>query len=288
MLKVLPATLTCKVVSAHIGDTRVAVVDCPGFNDTYRSPTEILQEIARILCTQSVLSKSLRLKGILYLHSLEKTRMEGSDVDALRTFQELVGEAALPHVVLVSTMWGKFRGQKNVAFNREAELRDKFWKTMIGKGSQVDRFDGDTASAQGLVSQLIKKDDVVLALQDELISGEKELNQTSAGASLAPYQERDENEIRRELKELSAQIEAEKNKSLRAAIQYDKAIAEAKNARILSNKTQLQSRVGVDTKKTLANYQRGHNWRGDLQLFCSVLGFGLTTVLPMAGACVVM
>jgi len=89
--------------------TKVAVVDCPGFNDTYRSSTEILEEIARILCAQSILNKSLRLKGILYLHSLEKTRMEGSDMDALRTFQELVGEAALPHVVLVSTMWGNFQ-----------------------------------------------------------------------------------------------------------------------------------------------------------------------------------
>lgn len=30
--------------------------------------------------------------------------VEGSDMDALRTFQELVGEAAFLHVVFVSTM----------------------------------------------------------------------------------------------------------------------------------------------------------------------------------------
>lgn len=283
--------MTCKVVTAHLGDTKVAVVDCPGFNDTYRSPTEILKEIAGILCTQSILNKSLRLKGILYLHSLEKSKMEGSDVDVLRMFQELVGEAALPHVVFVSTMWGKFQPDEKVtAFNREAELRDKFWKSMIGKGSQVDRFDGDTASAQGLISQVIKKEDVVLAIQHELLTDEKKLNQTSAGALVVPYLDRDEDEIRRELKELSAQIQAENNKALRAAIQHDKAIADARNARTLLNKAQLDTRVGVDTRKTLADYKKSHNWRGDLQLFCSVLGFGLTTVLPLTGAaaCLVM
>lgn len=269
--------------------TKVAVVDCPGFNDTYRSSTEILEEIARILCAQSILNKSLRLKGILYLHSLEKTRMEGSDMDALQTFQELVGEAALPHVVLVSTMWGNFQHSERItAFKREAELRDKFWKSMIAKGSQVDRFDGNTASAQGLVSWLIKKKETVLALQHELISEDRTLNKTSAGASIAPYLDRDEDEIRRELKELTAQIRAEKNKSLRAAAQYDKDILEARNARVLLNKVQLGSRVGVDTKGAVDKYQKSHNWRGDLQLFCSVLGFGLTTVLPMAGACSLM
>jgi len=212
-------------------------------------------------------------------------------VDVLRMFQELVGEAALPHVVFVSTMWGKFQpDEKFTAFNREAELRDKFWKSMIGKGSQVDRFDGDTASAQGLISQVIKKEDVVLAIQHELLTDEKKLNQTSAGALVAPYLDRDEDEIRRELKELSAQIQAENNKALRAAIQHDKAIADARNARTLLNKAQLDTRVGVDTRKTLADYKKSHNWRGDLQLFCSVLGFGLTTVLPLTGAaaCLVM
>lgn len=216
--------------------------------------------------------------------------MEGSDIEALRTFQELVGEAALPHVVFVSTMWGNFRPEeRNTAFKRESELRDKFWKGLVGKGSQVARFDGNTASAQGLVSQLIRmKNDVVLALQQELLIDGKKLNDTSAGAFLAPYLDRDEDEVRRDLKELSTQIKEEKNKTVRAAAQQDIGRTEARNARVLMNKKQLESRVGVDTKINLARYRKSHNWRGDLQLFCSVLGFGMTTVLPMMGACSIM
>lgn len=282
--------MICKVVEAHIGKTKVAVVDCPGFNDTYKSPTEILEEIARILCTQAVLAKTLRLKGVLYLHSLEKTKMEGSDMDALRTFQELVGEAAMSNVVLVSTKWGKFRPEeRSIAFNREAELRDKFWKGLIGKGAQAVRFDGDTASAQGLVSQLITMDEVTLALQHELVTEEKKLNETSAGASIAPYLDRHEDDIRRELKELSAQVLAEKNKTKRAVAQYNQEIAEAKRARVRLDKTHLETRVGVHTRKTVAKYKaaEGHDWRADVKLFCTVLGFGLTTVMPLV-ACSIM
>ncbi len=210
-------------------------------------------------------------------------------MDALRTFQELVGEAALPHVIFVSTMWGRFRPEeRSTAFRREAELRDKFWKGLVGKGSQVDRFDGDTASAQGLVSQLIRMKDVALTLQQELLTDGKTLNKTSAGAFVAPDLDRDEDELRRELRELSAQIKEEKNKTMRAAAQHDKEMKEARHARVVMDKKQLASRVGVDMKSNLDKYRKGHNWRGDLQLFCSVLGFGLSTVLPMVGACSIM
>ena len=284
-LRAEPATLTCKVVEAQIGNTKVAVVDCPGFNDTYRSSTEILEEIARILCAQSALGRHLRLKGVIYLHSLEKSKMEHGDMYALRIFRELVGEEALPHVALVTTKWGNFsRAESPTALEREAELIDKFWRAMMDKGAQVNRFDGDTASAQGIVSQLIEKEEVTLALQHELIAEEKKLKETFAGASLASSMERDAADIRRELQELSARIQAEKNKTKRIVAEKNHKIVEAKNDRIVADKAQMEAKVGVRMRDTIAKHRRDerYKWGGkELKLFCKVLGFGLTTILPL-------
>ena len=284
--------MTCEVVEAHVGNTNVAVVDCPGFNDTYRSSIEIVEEIARILCAQSVLGKSLRLKGVIYLHSLEKLKMEHSDIDALRTFRELVGEAALPHVTLVTTKWGKFQsGERGVAYKREAELHEKFWSSMAEKGAQVDRFDGDTASAQGIISQLIQMNEVTLALQHDLLVEEKKLKETSVGASLSSFLESDEADIRRELQELSAKIRAEKNVTKRRVAQSNQESIETKHAHVLADKTQLESKVGVRMKETIAKHKKVGKYKlgsPELRLFCKILGFGLTTVMPLAMSCSIM
>ena len=279
------------MVEADLGNTKVAVVDCPGFNDTYRSPIEILEEISRILCTQSALGKTLKLKGIIYLHSLEKEKAEGSDVDAFRTLRELVGDSVLPHVCLVTTKWGKFRAHnRSIALKREAQLREIFWAEMIEKGAQMGRFEGgDTASAQGIVAQLIKMEEVTLAIQHELVTQGKRLHQTSAGAFLGPFLDREEAEIKRQLSELAAQIQAEKNKTKRVITMAKQQAAETHQARVVADRVHLDSQVGrqafaavTEQKKQLKKYK----WRNDLQLFCNVLGVGMAVV--SVAACSVM
>ena len=135
-------TSTCQIVQTKIGRTNVAVVDCPGFNDTTRSDTEVLGEIAKVLSSQYLFLKKLRLRGILYLRDITKTRMEGSDVKTLNLFSRLVGKEAFPHVVFVTTMWGRLdaEGQKT-AYKREKELKGDFWREMILEGSYVQRFE---------------------------------------------------------------------------------------------------------------------------------------------------
>lgn len=242
-------TATCQVISVQVGSTGFAIVDCPGFNDTYRSSTDILEEISRILCTQSVLSKNLRLKGILYLHGIDHSRMEGSDLEALKTLEKIVGDAAFPNAVLVTTKWGNISTKTGI--KRESELREIFWKRMIENGSCMARFHGDGPSAQGIVSQLLRKPRVSIRLQHELLNEKKTLLETSAGGFLALGVQARYEYLKKDLLELSKKMREEQNGMRKIVLQGDKDRVEAEKAGILLDKKKLDSKVGVETTSAI-------------------------------------
>lgn len=280
----------------QVGSTAFAIVDCPGFNDTYRSSTEILEEISKVFCTQSVLSQNLELRGILYLHGIDKSRMEGSDIEALNTLQKIVGNAAFPNVVLVTTKWGNVPTKTGI--QRESELREIYWKRMIEKGSCMARFHGDGPSAQGIVSQLIKKPRISTTLQHELLNENKTLQETSAGEFLALEVQAREARLKKELLELAKNMREEKNETRKIVLQSDKDRVEAEKVRVLSDKQRLGGKVGVETKTAVGLVKTTTRAKGKgkaatymttLQTFCSVMGFGMTVLVPLAGgSCVVM
>lgn len=94
----------------------VYLVDTPGFDDTTRSDTEVLREIAGWL-NDSYKNRVL-LQGIIYLHRIADVRMQGSAKKNLLMFKKLCGEDALKKVVLATTMWDKVP-------QRQAEEREK-------------------------------------------------------------------------------------------------------------------------------------------------------------------
>jgi hypothetical protein len=119
------------------------VVDCPGFNDTNRSDTEVLGEIAKVLSSQYLVSKNLRLRGILYFRDITRMRMEGSDIRTLNLFARLVGKEAFAHIVFVTTRWESKDVEEQKLFEkRERQLKDEFWREMILEGSYLQRFYG--------------------------------------------------------------------------------------------------------------------------------------------------
>lgn len=56
----------------------VMFIDTPGFDDTDRSDVDILGLITAYLQTRN--SGEIRLSGIIYLHNITDTRMQGSSV----------------------------------------------------------------------------------------------------------------------------------------------------------------------------------------------------------------
>ncbi|KAF9450923.1 hypothetical protein P691DRAFT_773577 [Macrolepiota fuliginosa MF-IS2] len=194
-----------RVKHSKYGD-RLVLVDTPGFDDTSRSDMEILMMISEWL--QKTYERDVRLSGLIYLHRITDNRMAGSPLKNLRMFGELCGDVAMNKVILVSNMWQKVKPEVGVA--RESELRDKFWKILLDKGSRVDRLgNAEPKEAWRIIEQLVKqKDDRgVVLLQEELVELEKKLNETQAGKTLYTALQKALDSQREALKSLLAQLE---------------------------------------------------------------------------------
>lgn len=171
-------TEACQAVPVVIGNTPALLIDTPGFDDTKRSDSEILSEIASVLTIQY--ESGMKLKGIIYMHRITDIRYGSSAVKTFDICRHLCGDEALKNVLLVTARWSDV--QESVGASRECDLRDNFWSFMLGRGSNMSRFHDDRDSAIGLVSQLLVKEDCVLGLQREISEEGKSLDETSAGA----------------------------------------------------------------------------------------------------------
>lgn len=182
----------------------VYLIDTPGFDDTAKSDTEVLREIASWL-TESFKSKIL-LHGIIYLHRISDVRMQGSAKKNLLMFKKLCGDDALRKVILATTMWDIVPGA--VAEAREKELVDtpEFWGYMVSKGSRLCRHDKTLARAREIVESLITGGDrsrptIVLDLQDQMVTQARPLQETAAGIELEAEIARERKKFEKELKE---------------------------------------------------------------------------------------
>lgn len=169
----------------HSGGKKVYLIDTPGFDDTFRSDTEVLKEIAFSLA--ALYSKGIKLAGLLYLHRITDRRMQGSALKSMHMLKAVCGESSFPNVVLITTMWNlleQSEGSLDSGAQRESELRsnDNFWGAMEKGGSRIIRHFGDWQSAFSIVSFLFdKKSRVVLDIQRQMVDEEKGLNETTAG-----------------------------------------------------------------------------------------------------------
>ncbi|KAH6886759.1 P-loop containing nucleoside triphosphate hydrolase protein, partial [Thelonectria olida] len=167
------------------GGHLVTLIDTPGFDDTHRSDTEILQDVAYFL--SEVYSQELKLAGIIYLHRIFDTKMGGSALRNLNMFQALCGETGMSHVVLATTMWDKLQSVE--AFEegerKEAELRSDYWADMLKFGSQTFRHNNTRDCALRIINHILSlSGKAVLKIQREMIDDKCRLDQTQAGQQL--------------------------------------------------------------------------------------------------------
>ncbi|KAF2131053.1 hypothetical protein P153DRAFT_287352 [Dothidotthia symphoricarpi CBS 119687] len=165
----------------HLNGYNINLVDTPGFNDTHKSETEVLQDIAAWL--KSTYEGDTRLNGVIYLHSLVNVRMEGSALRNLKMFRQLCGKEPLKNVILATTFWSEVAQED--ALRREEQLRTtpSFWGDMLDRGSTMKRLI-DTNSALDIVTLLIRKPKVTLQIQQELVEDNKSLVDTAAGQAV--------------------------------------------------------------------------------------------------------
>ncbi|OBS23312.1 hypothetical protein FPOA_03861 [Fusarium poae] len=206
--------LTSHTVGVSIYTHRIAqdrcvyLIDTPGFDDTTRSDTEVLKEVAFFF--SQMYKKKVQLAGIVYLHRITDNRVSGSALKNLSMSKQLCGENAFGHVVLCTSMWDSLGTvPQEIGIEREKELIDtsSFWGTMHAGGSQVVRWEGTKESAQAVVDRIIKihkeNGKAMLKIQEELVDGGMSLDETGAGREI----QREILEAKAELKEKIKQLQ---------------------------------------------------------------------------------
>lgn len=184
--------------------SKVYLVDTPGFDDTYKSDTEILRQIAYWLT--AAYESRVKLSGIIYLHRIQDPRVTGTARKNLLMFQKLCGERGLGSVVLATTMWNAI--PKATAEQHEAELKDGFWKTMIENGSKTFRHDEGSDSALKIIQYLIQKQrPVTLDIQRDMVDRGLQLNETAAGKVVVSQADKQNEANKRKLAELRKELE---------------------------------------------------------------------------------
>jgi len=182
----------------------------------------------------------LLLSGIIYLHRIIDTRIEGPSLKNLRMMKKLCGVNSLRNVVLATTMWELVPAGEG--WRREAELKQDFWKDMIDGGATVKRIATATGNdARALVKSLLKNRPISTRLQEELHSG-KTLVQTDAGTA-----------IREELEKLEQKLKAEREFEKREleAAQRDRNRRHAEEIRAEMEKIRHKIALLVAEKKKL-------------------------------------
>lgn len=257
----------------NAGGYNIVLVDTPGFNDTYKSDTEILLELAKWL--EVTYRQNARLNGIIYLHRITDVRMDGGAMRNLKMFRKLCGTDPMKNVIITSTFWSRIPESEAVAHEEELTKKPQFWGDMIDHGAQVKRFSGARQSALDILLSLSGKTTVTLTLQRELVDEAKPIADTQAGNAvneeLCALGRKYSDEIK-QLQQETAEALAEKDDELHKILEKERQKMERKLDRIHSDQELLRKerreeirRIEAESEVRYNNILRQYERRTDRQ-----------------------
>lgn len=251
----LSGTSEMKGYTFHYKGHNVNLIDTPGFDDTHKSETEVLTSIATWL--EESYGNHEKLNGVIYLHSINKPRMEGSALRNLRLFRQLCGESPLKNVVLGTTFWGAVNEEAGKSREKELRLRPEFWGQMVERGSRMMRVT-DRASALEIVDYLMPMVPVPLEIQKEMVDQEKHLIDTAAGQHMNEELHRREELHREELQKIKEEHELaieEKDEQVRAILEESQRRIENNLNKIYRQQEQLRAERRAEDRKRQNDYE---------------------------------
>ncbi|KAK0622806.1 P-loop containing nucleoside triphosphate hydrolase protein [Immersiella caudata] len=138
---------------------RVLLADTPGFDDTVRPDTNVLQSIVNRLW--QLHNGGNPVHGVIYLHNITNPRLSGTGVKALKILEQLVGTENYGKIVFATTMWEEARyspqGGKDTDQWRD-ELERDFWKTIFTDKCGVMKHEcNEGSSAQKVLDYLLSQ-----------------------------------------------------------------------------------------------------------------------------------
>lgn len=125
---------------------------------------------------------------ILYFHRISDNRMTGAPLKSFHVSSKIIGENFKERTIIVTTMWDKMVNRIEFAKARETELREMYWKSLVGTSSHDQRFDNSGLSANRILSlamhQTVSPSGKPLLHQEELVDQGLQLGETQAGQTL--------------------------------------------------------------------------------------------------------
>jgi len=136
------------VIIPYPGDNtrRIVFLDTPGFNDTWRSDTEILRRIT--IWLQHSCEAGVTLAGVIYLHEISQNRVQTTGGSL--TMFDAIYQPDLQNVILATTKWKQ--PETDAERDREKQL------TLYWKGPLMPRFMNTPESAWEVVRLILKKE----------------------------------------------------------------------------------------------------------------------------------
>ncbi|KAI0100423.1 P-loop containing nucleoside triphosphate hydrolase protein [Nemania sp. FL0031] len=197
------------------GGKRIHLIDTPGFDDTFKTDTDILKAIVNWLNT--VYRRGLWLSGTVYLHPINHNRVTGSQVKNMNMFKRLCGPNNLPSIALATTMWNAEEHEIQLRRHRELSESENFWGGIVAR-ENVFRHDNSTESAFKIIDCILaQQTSIVLEIQRQMVDEGLSLDQTSAGQELNKELLKQKRAFERRLKEASDEMQAEIAKGNREA-----------------------------------------------------------------------
>lgn len=256
-----------------ISSTSFVLIDTPGFDDTYGSDADILKKM-EVWLSSSYKSNRL-LTGLLYLHPINKPRVDGSSLRGLKLFRELCGRKNFANVVIGTTFWDCLRDPET-GIQREKELCESadFWRPMKEKGSRVVRIPRDYSTVKGILLDMAKKGPFTLQIQEEIVVQGKLLKETSAGIAAddtVTLRAEFMAEIRQRGKAQDRALEVARQETQRAAAQERELAAEMERLRIESEQRDRRMRSDEATMR----YNRSKFQLEEVQRQMGLLTWGM-------------
>lgn len=185
----------------------VHLIDTPGFDDTNKSDTETLQEVAIWLA--NTYRSQVRLTGILYLQRITDNRLGGCAMLNLKMFKKMCGPSCLPNVILLTTMWGGSPEQMALQNAREQELKtsNEFWAGLLRLGALAKRHDGTAECGIAFIRDMLARPQIVLDIQRQIVDEGKNLNETAAGQQLREEMAKLEEKYKQQMRDMQEELD---------------------------------------------------------------------------------
>lgn len=167
----------------------------------------MLQELVFWLLSAHELG--VRLNGVVYLHSIEGSRVCGSHRRGLEIFKALIGEEAYPGVVMTSSMWNRAKPAEAEARQGQLTGTTGSWGDLVAGGARVMKLGSNPQQARNIVQHFIDQDLVMkLSIQHQLLDLQLELRQTDAGKVLNAQLSEELQRLQRRMDDVERRLDA--------------------------------------------------------------------------------